>query len=130
MDSGNIFGRGIAFPPRVNEAGALAWSEGPDNVRDSIQIILLTETRERLFLPDFGGGLRSFLFALNTASTRRMIEERILRALGRWEPRIKVKSVQVEPSATDSQAAEVTIRYELIASRVQDRMNLTLKLSQ
>ena len=28
MDAGRIFGRGIAFPPRVGADGRVAWSEG------------------------------------------------------------------------------------------------------
>jgi len=64
LDVGRLFGRGIAFPPRVSTDGRLAWSQGEANVRESIRITLLTNERERLNLPDFGGGLRLFGFAL------------------------------------------------------------------
>jgi uncharacterized protein len=54
-DTGRILGRGISFPPRVGPDGRVAWSEGDVNVREAIRIILLTEQRERLRLPAFGG---------------------------------------------------------------------------
>ena len=88
MDAGKILGRGMSFPPRVGPDGRIAWSEGEANVRESIRVILMTETRERIMLPEFGGGLGRYLFEPNTVSTRSQIRERILKALERWEPRI------------------------------------------
>ena len=48
MNAGQLFGRSIGFPPRVGADGRWAWSEGADNVRESIRIILMTEENERL----------------------------------------------------------------------------------
>src|SRR5258707_2829125 len=55
------------FPPRVGPEGRIAWSAGEDNVRESIRIILMTDERERLRLPEFGGGLTR---TLDRKSTR------------------------------------------------------------
>lgn len=129
MDMGKIFGRSMAFPPRIGETGSIAWSEGADNIRESIQIILLTELNERILHPEFGGGLRSFLYEPNTAATRRMIQERIMRALARWERRIKILSVTVDPDPHDRQAAVATIHYELVANQLQERISLSLNLA-
>lgn len=129
MSVGRIYGRSIAFPPRVGENGSVTWSEGAENVRESIQIILLTEPGERIMLPEFGAGLRTFLFEPNTVATRRLIEERITQALERWEPRIKLLSVSVEADAADPQAAVATIHYELLANRTEERVSLTLNLT-
>ena len=48
MDQGRLFGRGISFPPRVGRDGRLAWSEGEQNVREAIRVILMTEEQEQL----------------------------------------------------------------------------------
>ena len=82
----NLFGQGLSFPPRVGADGRLAWSEGEDNVRESIRVILLTEPGERVMRENFGCGLRKFLFEPNTVTTRQLIRERVIRAIGRWEP--------------------------------------------
>ena len=71
MDQGTIFGRGISFPPRLGPDGRLAFSEGPQNIREAIQVILLTVPGERLMLTGFGGKLRQFLYEPNTVATRR-----------------------------------------------------------
>ena len=125
----SLFGRGIAFPPRIDADGHLAMSEGEANVRESIRIILLTEEGERQRLPRFGGSLARFLFEPNTAQTRQQIAERITRALAEWEPRIKLESVQVEPDAQDPQAAIATLSYRLVATRALERVSLSVSLS-
>lgn len=129
VDPGMLFGRGIAFPPRVGPDGRVAWSEGETNVRESIRIILLTDERERLRQPEFGGGLTRFLFEPNTATTRQLIRDRIQRALAEWEPRVRVESVDVDPDPSDPEAAVATIAYRLVATRVLERVSLTVALS-
>lgn len=128
-NAGQLFGRGMGFPPRVGSDGGIVWSEGEANIREAIQIILLTEQGERLLLPDFGGGLGGFLFEPNTVTTRRLIQERIVNALGQWEPRIQVQAVDVEPDPSDRQAAIVTITYKLVATQVHERVSLNVALA-
>lgn len=96
--------------------------------RESIQIILLTEFEERLKLPDFGGGLRTFLFEPNTTSPRRLIEERVVQALGRWEPRIRLESVAVDPDPEDDQLVSVVIQYRLVADGTLGQVGLGIRL--
>jgi hypothetical protein len=128
MDLGKLFGRGISFPPRVGPDGRMAWSEGEANVREAIHIILLTEQRERLRLPEFGGGLGRFLFEPNTVTTRHLIGDRIGKALAQWEPRIAVESVAVDPDPSDSQAAVATITYRLVATQSRERVSVSITL--
>jgi len=129
MDAGTVFGRGMGFPPRVGADGRVAWSEGESNIRESIQIILLTEQNERLRLPNFGGSLNTFLFEPNTVTTRGLIEDRIKKALAQWEPRIIVQSVAVEADPGDAQTAIATISYKLVATQTHERLSLGVTLA-
>lgn len=127
-DAGRILGRGISFPPRVGGDGRIAWSEGETNIRESIRVILTTALRERLALPDFGGGLDHFLFEPNTTATRREVQDRIAKALATWEPRIVLESVAVDEVADDTEAALATIQYKLVATQASERVSLTVFL--
>lgn len=129
IDIGQILGRGISFPPRVGSDGRVAWSEGEVNVREAIRIILMTEQRERLRLPEFGGSLGLFLFEPNTVTTRQLIKDRIGKALARWEPRINVQSIDVDPDPADAQAVIASITYKLVATQVRERVALTITLA-
>lgn len=127
-NAGRIFGKGISFPPRIGADGRVVWSEGEENIRESIKVILLTELNERLYLPNFGGGLNKFLFEPNTTTTRQLIRDRITKALAEWEPRIAVQSVSVEPDTQDLQSAVVTVNYKLVATQSTERVGLTVTL--
>ncbi|MBL9126160.1 MAG: GPW/gp25 family protein [Verrucomicrobiales bacterium] len=129
MNAALMLGRGPSFPPRVGPDGRIAWSEGEDNVRECIRLILSTNPGERMRLPDFGGGLATLLFEPNTASTRHAIEERIRFALAAWEPRISVEDVLVEPDADDPEAAVATITYRLIANQARERVSLGVRFT-
>jgi len=128
MSKASIFGRGISFPPRVGADGRLAWSEGEENIRESIRVILMTEQQERIMLPEFGGGLSRYLFEPNTVATRTLIADRIKKALGLWEPRIAIETVKVDEDPNDPQAAIVTIQYKLVATQSVERMDMNIRL--
>jgi phage baseplate assembly protein W len=129
MNSASLFGRSISFPPRINADGRVVWSEGEQNIRESIRIILMTEQTERIMHPDFGGGLGRYLFEPNTVSTYQLIQERIKRALAEWEPRIALETVRVEPDPDDPQAAIVTIAYRLVATQALESMSMNIRLA-
>lgn len=129
MNEAKLLGQGVSFPPRIGPDGQWAWSSGDQNVRESIRLILLTEPRERLMLPDYGGGLQSFLFKPNTVATHRLIQERITQELAIWEPRLALESVRVEFDPDNSQGAIISINYRLVATGAGDQLNLSINLA-
>lgn len=128
MSGASVLGRGISFPPRVGADGRIVWSDGEQNIREAIQVVLKTELNERLRLPDFGAGLGRFLFEPNTTSTRHVLQDRIARALAAWEPRIAVESVDVEEDPDDVEAAIATVEYRLVATQGRERVTLSVPL--
>lgn len=128
MPTSSIFGSGLSFPVRVGADGRLAWSKDEQNVRESIQIILLTEPGQRLLREEFGCGLRRFLFEPNTATTRRQIQDRIVQAIGRWEPRVDLDDVTVEAVPDNPRLVAINIFFRLVATQAQGRMSLSLEL--
>lgn len=129
MDASKLYGQGMAFPPRVQPDGSIAWSSGESNVREAIRIVLMTEPGERLYLPSFGAGLGRFLFEPNVASTHTLIAERIQGALQAWEPRVRVESVDVIADPADPQAAIATLSYRLVATQAQERVSLSVSVA-
>ncbi|HEY0173002.1 MAG TPA: GPW/gp25 family protein [Pyrinomonadaceae bacterium] len=124
----NIFGQGLSFPPRVGADGRLAWSEGEENVRESIRVILLTEPAERLMREEFGCGLRRFLFEPNTVTTRTLIREAVGNAIEAREPRVRVEQVTVEADADDPRLVAVEIHFRLVATQAVGSLGVTLQL--
>jgi phage baseplate assembly protein W len=128
MNGGQLYGRGMSFPPRVGDDGRIAWSEGETNIREAIQIILKTEETERINLPGFGAGLQRYLFEPNTVATQTVIRDRITRALQLWEPRISIAQVDVQQDPADPQAAVASIEYKLVATQIEQRVTVGVRL--
>jgi uncharacterized protein len=124
----NPFGKSVAFPLRVGADGKIRWSEGENNTRESIAIILRTAQGERIALPEFGAGLDLYLFEPNNAATHVRIEGAIVAALTRWEPRIAVERVDVMEDPRDATSAIATIDYRLVATGGLERTSVTVPL--
>jgi len=121
-------GQGLSFPPRVGSDGRLAWSAGEDNVRESIRVILMTEAGERLMREDFGCGLRQYLFAPNTVATRQRIQDGIVNAITRWEPRVSLDTVTVDPDDNDPRRVNIVVLFRLVATQSASRATFNLQL--
>ncbi len=117
--------------------GELRYPDLASSVRAQIQVLLATQPGEQLMRPTFGAGLEALLGEPNTIATRTRIRELVLEALARWEPRITVDGVTVEPVA-DSQAGNrgsevangvrVQISYRLLRTQQRGAVGLTLAL--
>lgn len=124
----DLLGQGLSFPPRVGPDGRLAWSAGEDNVRESLRLILLTERGERLMREEFGCGLRRYLAEPNTVTTHQQISDSISQSIQRWEPRVTVDEVRVEPDADEPSQVNVTILFRLVATQATGRLGLSVQL--
>jgi phage baseplate assembly protein W len=105
-------GRHLAFPFCIGGDGRSAAPGNDDaHLRDEVLQLLLTSPAERLFLPEFGGGVRRLVFEPAAEALRGVVKARITNALARWlGHRLTVELVDVawdEPGAT----LEVTVRY-------------------
>lgn len=126
MNDAELYGRGLGFPLRVGTDGRLAWSSGEQNVRESLRLILLTGQGERLRRPGFGAGLERFLFEPNVPATWRAIEESIRKAIERFEPRLRLESVDVGPDPNNVEAALATLSFVLVANAQPGRTSVSV----
>ena len=105
-------GRHLAFPFRIGTDGRTATpASDAEHVRDELLQLLLTSPGERLFLPDFGGGVRRLVFEPASDLLRGVVKARITNALSRWlGHRLTVEFIDV---TFDDQVAmlEVMVKY-------------------
>lgn len=94
-----FLGVGWSFPLGVRADGTPAMVAHEEDIRQSILIILGTEPGERVMRPDFGAGLRAFVFEPVNPGTMTRLGNRVRDALVDFEARIDVLDVAV---TTDS----------------------------
>jgi phage baseplate assembly protein W len=110
-----FLGVGVAAPVRAGAAGALEHAAFEESVRQSVWIILATAKGERVMRPDFGCGIHDLVFDPNTVSTAGRVATEVRDALLRFETRIDVREVQVEPGAS-GEVLLISIDYEVRAT--------------
>jgi uncharacterized protein len=108
-------GRHMAFPFHVGTDGRIAAPASlDDHVRGEIIQLLLTNSGERPFLPQFGGGLRRMVFNRNDDVTAGMVKSVLAQNLSRWlGQRINVELLEV---TADDATLNVDLRYSVIAT--------------
>lgn len=112
--------KGISFPFRFNNKGRVAVSKADDyedtHIRESIKQILLTHVGERPMEPTFGSDVLDIVFQENDPSLDSIASNFAMKALEKWEKRIKVTNI------------EIVREYGKIYMRVSYQKNLNQEL--
>ncbi len=106
-------GRHLSFPFRVGDDGrAMQISTLEEHVRDEIVQLLLTNPAERLFFPEFGGGVRRLVFeGADEATTGAMAKALITQNIRRWlGHRVTLETLEVK---VENETIEVEIIYRI-----------------
>jgi uncharacterized protein len=109
----DFLGTGWAFPVERDAHTGVAISASEKSIRESIWIILATAKGERLMRPDFGCGIHRLVFSVNDALTLGRIKTEVREALIRWEPRIEVLDVSVEPKGRQQEVLLLNVNYRV-----------------
>ena len=65
-------------------------------IRNDLLQLLLTSPGERVMRPDFGTGIRTFVFENMTSDSLAALQQNILDAIAKWEPRVTATSVTLQ----------------------------------
>jgi uncharacterized protein len=106
-------GAGWAFPMRTSPAGGFALVSGEREIEEAMRLVLATAPGERPMRPEFGCAIHDLVFAPVNDRTIGRIRYEVHTCLDRWEPRIKVESVEVTVDAADSAVLYIDVRYSI-----------------
>ena len=81
-------------------------------IKQAIVNLVLTNKGERLFNPDYGSDIRSFLFEPLDYAVAGIIKNNMQLSLAKYEPRIKVTSIVCKPNFEDN-GIDVEMTYEI-----------------
>lgn len=110
--SASFLGKGWKFPVQVDATtGRIRMAEGEDDIEESIRIIIRTSKGERLMRPDFGCGLRDFVFGTTDETSLRLIASDVQEAIRIWEPRVKDVEVEVKPDRQNNGRVLMNVSY-------------------
>ena len=111
---------GVVFP-LMNEGTFEQSFTTKEQVKTNILNVLLTEKGERVYMPNFGVGLKQILFenAVNSAELR----DRISNQLSFYVPEIAVEEVIAEQN---EHILRIILSYRIIVSQEQDTIQVNI----
>jgi len=115
----SFLGTGWNFPPTFRrEWYGVEMLAGEEDVRSSMQVILLTITGERVMLPTFGCNLQSYVFEPMHVPNIAIMEKIVREALIYHEPRIIVEDIVSTPYP-ERGVLEISIDYTIITTNTR-----------
>lgn len=122
MDDKNFLGKGAKFPFQVNVAtGRVQTSEGLQNVKESIYIILMTGKTERVMRKNFGSNILNYTFMDVNATTLTLMTHDLADTLTLNEPRISDVSINIDPDL-DRGCLFINIDYTVREYNTRDNL--------
>lgn len=118
----DFIGAGWAFPAGVDTRGGVALVRGDTELVQAMRLILSTYPGERPMRPQFGSRLRDFVFRGADAAAAAELAQEVRTSLLRWEPRVDVVAVDVQPDPDDRTVLYLDIAYR--TKGTNDRRNL------
>lgn len=94
-------------------------------VKQSVKNLLLTNSTEKPFSPNFGANLNNFLFNLDTEFDADLLEERIIQKVDQFEPRAKVANVELRING-DYHSVTATVTFRILSTNEEDTVELNI----
>jgi len=107
---------GLAGPVIKKSKGYFTESSEIELIKSSIRMILGTHIGERVMNPEFGSRLKEVPFDPSDTATDILIEQYVVEAISRWEPRVEITSFDIE---RDNDQIRVKIFFDRLEVPVQ-----------
>ena len=129
-------GLSVALPLRIDPIdGAYGLNRTLTQVAaQNLRMVILTSPGERMMFPEFGVGIRRYLFEQNTTSTLGVIRSRIEQQVSTYLPYIRILDLSVDSPEvvgsvveTDKSRVLIRIRYSVPSANVVS--DLTIPVS-
>ncbi|WP_020570409.1 GPW/gp25 family protein [Neolewinella persica] len=116
----DYLGIGWSFPPDFSQAaGGVEMSSGPQDVAESLRILISTLPGERAMRPDYGAAFQDLLFESMDTTTQTEFFDRIRIALLQYEPRILVDKLALDTSFLTEGRVELVVDYRIRATNTR-----------
>ena len=127
-------GLSVALPLRIDTVdGAYGLNKTlVDMATQNLKMVILTSPGERVMEPEFGVGVRNYLFAQNSPGLSAQLRDRISQQVSKYLPYISLNNLQVfSPSilgGIDNTRLNIIINYSIPAANVVADLTIPIKI--
>jgi len=119
----SFLGTGWSFPPEFTDGGRdILLVSGPDDIRQSLEILLGTRLHERILQEDYGSPLQDFLFEETSEGLVNQLKNTLAEAILYHEPRVELNSIELEADGQQDGLLYILLDYSLPASNTRFNM--------
>ena len=95
-------------------------------VKQNLKMLILTSPGERVMEPDYGVGMKNFLFENSNQNSYRAIEQKIIEKVGKYMPVVKIKSINFDDVNIDNNTLGIQIQFSIDTLGVTDFLAFTI----
>ena len=95
-------------------------------VKQNLKMLILTSPGERVMEPDYGVGMKNFLFENSNQNSYRAIEQKIIEQVGKYMPVVKIKSINFDDLNIDNNTLGIQIQFSIDTLGVTDFLAFTI----
>jgi|ETNvirenome_6_85_1030632.scaffolds.fasta_scaffold06112_5 hypothetical protein len=118
---------GLQFPLEFSDTHGFQMTESIRQVvKAHIKMLILTVPGERVMFPQFGVGIKQFLFENPGPDVYARIDERIDKQMKDYLPGITIRDVLYDTSNLDSSTLRIRIIYDIPSYSMQDLLEFTI----
>ena len=131
-------GLGVRIPLFVDSIdGAYGLSKDMEELaQQNLKTIILTSPGERIMVPDFGVGVRNYIFEQNTPGTQAALRNAIQQQVSKYAPYILIEELQVsspsvasaQPNERDQNRINIYIRFRVPGANVVSNLTIPVEI--
>ncbi|MBS1635982.1 MAG: GPW/gp25 family protein [Bacteroidetes bacterium] len=120
MELKSFLGTGWSFPPEFSKNGKqVRLSSDEQDIAESIRILLNTIPGERLMRPEYGCGIRRYVFEKQDSAFISGLNHLIYHALLNYEPRVNFIDIQIVQRDDVDGVLHIQVNYSIIITNTR-----------
>ena len=126
-----FLGRGWSFPPSFHPGGGdIDMTTDVENVQKCMHLLFATHPGERTMRHGYGCNLAQFAFTEITEGLITEVRDVIVDAISRYERRVIVNDIHVEPDEEEQGVLQVYLEYTISATNSRYNMVFPFYLNE
>ena len=119
----------VALPLEISDIDGFVMNKSIRNLaKQNLKMLLLTNPGQRVMVPNFGVGVKTFLFSQNGMEMRSELVSRIYKQVESYMPSLKIVDIKFQDSDLDldNNVLSMSIEYVLPSINEADLLNITI----
>jgi phage baseplate assembly protein W len=118
---------GLSLPITLSSTDGFTLLYGvKETLKQNFAMLILTNPGERVMEPDFGVGIKAFLFNNKSQNYRQSITDKIHQQVQKYIPAIVIRSIEYAEPEQFPNSISIRITYSIPDMSIQDLLELTI----